>query len=252
LIKKEKIENVNIRILYNEYKRYERDIEVNNNKKNNIIIDEINISSNDINNNIQIINSFENIKRNNKYKVEDKEDKFKYENEKEIKDNIEIRLNGKKIDFSYLYKFNKEGKYKIEYLFKKDLTKTNHMFCECKSLTNLNLSNFNTQNVTNMNSMFCDCKFLLNLNLSNFNIQNVTNMNWMFSGCSSLTNLNLSNFNTQNVTDMNRMFSGCSSLKNLSISNFNTQKVTNMNWIFSGCKSLKKGNIYTILNIFEN
>ena len=31
------------------------------------------------------------------------------------------------------------------------------MFSNCSSLTNLDLSNFNTQNVTDMNDMFCDC-----------------------------------------------------------------------------------------------
>ena len=53
--------------------------------------------------------------------------------------------------------------------------------------------------------MFCDCESLTNINLSNFNIQNVTNMRCMFEGCKSLTNINLSNFNTQNVTNMNDM-----------------------------------------------
>ena len=67
------------------------------------------------------------------------------------------------------------------------------MFYECSSLTSINLSNFNTQNVTNMSHMFCDCYSLTNLDLSNFNTQHVTNMSHMFSGCSSLTNLNLSN-----------------------------------------------------------
>ena len=61
--------------------------------------------------------------------------------------------------------------------------------------------------------MFDGCSSLTNLNLSNFNTQKVTNMEYMFKGCSSLTNLNLSNFNTQNVTDMYWMFDGCSSLK---------------------------------------
>ena len=50
--------------------------------------------------------------------------------------------------------------------------------------------------------MFNGCSSLTNLNLSNFNTQNVTNMFCMFNGCSSLTNLNLSNFNTQNFIDM--------------------------------------------------
>ena len=50
---------------------------------------------------------------------------------------------------------------------------------------------------------------LQELNLSNFNTNNVTNMSDMFSGCSSLKELNLSNFNTKNVIDMSRMFSEC-------------------------------------------
>ena len=58
------------------------------------------------------------------------------------------------------------------------------MFSGCSSLKELNLSNFNTNNVTNMNSMFSGCSSLKELNLSNFNTNNVTNMRWMFSGCS--------------------------------------------------------------------
>ena len=38
------------------------------------------------------------------------------------------------------------------------------MFSGCTYLTNLNISNFNTQNVTNMNNMFADCSSLTNLN----------------------------------------------------------------------------------------
>ena len=96
------------------------------------------------------------------------------------------------------------------------------MFDECSSLTNLNLSNFNTTNVTDMSYMFSECSSLTNLNLSSFNTTNVTNMSFMLLGCSSLTNLNLSNFNTTKVTNMSYMFDGCSSLTNLNLSNFNT------------------------------
>ena len=86
------------------------------------------------------------------------------------------------------------------------------MFGSCQSLTNINLSNFNTQNVTDMSCMFCNCNSLININLSNFNTQNVTDMSYMFSDCYYLTNINLSNFNTQNViTD--GMFENCKSLK---------------------------------------
>ena len=55
--------------------------------------------------------------------MEDGDDDWKYENEKEIKENIEIKIEGKYIDFSYYYKFPKSGKFKIEYSLKNNLTK---------------------------------------------------------------------------------------------------------------------------------
>ena len=216
---------------------------INKNKTKNAIIGEIYINKNNINNKIQIINSFENWKNKNDSKIE--EDDYKYKNEKEIKENIEIKINDKKIEFTYYYKFKKEGNYSIEYSFKNNLTNTNYMFCGCDSITNLNLSNFNTKNVIDMRNMFSDCKFLKNLIISNIETQAVTNMRCLFDGCKSLIDLNLSNFNTQNVIDMSHMFYGCHSLKNLDLSNFNTKNVTNMNNMFYGCKSLKKDNIIT-------
>ena len=203
---------------------------------NNKIIGEIYINKNNIDENIQIINSFENVKRKCNWKEND--DDWKYENEKEIKNNVIIKINGIIIEFNYYYKFDKEGKYKIEYLFKNNLTKTCYMFYNCKALTNLNLSNFNTEKVTNMSHMFEYCESLTNLNLSNFNTQNVNDMSDMFACCNSLTNLNLSNFNTQNVNDMSSMLSCCNSLTNVNLSNFNTQKVTNMLYMFACCNSL--------------
>ena len=58
--------------------------------------------------------------------------------------------------------------------------------------------------------MFSGCSSLKELDLSNFNTNNVEYMNHMFSRCSTLEKLNISNFNTKNVTDMNGMFFGCS------------------------------------------
>ena len=58
------------------------------------------------------------------------------------------------------------------------------MFYACSSLKELNISNFNTNNVTDMKYMFFKCSSLKELNISNFNTNNVTNMEYMFSGCS--------------------------------------------------------------------
>ena len=61
-----------------------------------------------------------------------------------------------------------------------------------------------------MSWMFDGCSSLKELNLNNFNTNNVVDMRWMFQGCSSLKELNLTYFNTSNVTDMRSMFYGCS------------------------------------------
>ena len=163
------------KIIYKEYK--------------SIIMGEIFINKANRNEDIQIINSFENWKRELNA-LEDKDD-YKQENEKEIKENMVIKINKKIIEFTYYYKFKKEGKYIIEYLFKNNLTNTNHMFCDCYSLKSLNLSNFKTQYITNMRGMFDGCIALTNLNLSNFNTENVNDINYIFFGCESLKKENV-------------------------------------------------------------
>ena len=90
-----------------------------------------------------------------------------------------------------------------------------------------------------MSFMFCGCTSLKDLNLDNFNTQNVTDMKFMFCKCSSLKNLNLSNFNTENVVDMNNMFSNCLSLKKLDISNFNFKYVKDKDDMFNGIDRIK-------------
>ena len=68
----------------------------------NCIIAELNIKED--NQNIRIINSYEQAARENKYIDYKKEN----ENEKEIKDNCKIIINDELIPFSYFHKFNKK------------------------------------------------------------------------------------------------------------------------------------------------
>lgn len=112
------------------------------------------------------------------------------------------------------------------------------MFLDCKSLTDLDVSHFNTANVESMRAMFAGCSGLTTLNLSNFNTNNVTDMREMFSGCINLTDLDLSSFNTSNVTDIYGMFADCESLQRIDVSHFNTAKVESMSAMFSFCSSL--------------
>ena len=79
---------------------------INQNKTKNIIIGEIYIDEYHINKNIQIINSFENVKRKNKW--EDSKDEHKKKNEKEIKENIEIKINEKKLNLHIIINLKKK------------------------------------------------------------------------------------------------------------------------------------------------
>ena len=146
---------------------------IDNNENNNYIIGEFDINKD--NQDVRIINSYEQFYQENFLKYEKE-----YENEKEIKDNCEIRINNKIIPFSYFHKFNKKGKYKIKYTFKNNTKNTNFMFYKCSSLKEINLSNFNTNNVTNMSYMFYGYSSVQGLNLYNFNTNNVTYMRYMF------------------------------------------------------------------------
>ena len=149
---------------------------------NNYIIAEIDIKDEDINKNIRILNSYEEVLRTNpgKYESEDI-----YKNENEIK-KCEIKIDDNIIPFNYYHKFKTKGKHIIKYSFKTNLKRLCSMFSDCKLLKSINLSNFNTNNVTIMSGMFQGCSSLKDINLSNFNTNNVTNMNYMFGDCSSL------------------------------------------------------------------
>ena len=113
------------------------------------------------------------------------------------------------------------------------------MFNDCKALSKLDLTSFKTGQVTTMESMFCGCSTLATLDVSSFNTENVTNMWAMFNSCQSLESLDLSGFNTANVTNMVAMFQKCSSLRSLDLSSFNTRKVTAMQSMFAGCTNLE-------------
>ena len=114
-------------------------------------------------------------------------------------------------------------------------------FDYCPNLTTIEgIEYFNTENVTNMRYMFCDCRSLKSLDLTNFNTENVTDMYYMFAYCKSLESLDLTNFNTAKVTDMAGMFQSCYALKTIYASDkFVTDQVTESTCMFSDCLKLK-------------
>lgn len=122
------------------------------------------------------------------------------------------------------------------------------MFAYDRSLTELDLSNFDTSNVTTFNSMFDSCDKLNSITgLSQWNTEDATDMSSMFAYDINLTSLNLANsdkgtsFNTSKVTTFEAMFSGCSNLTSITgISNWKNSKATDMSSMFAYDSSLQK------------
>ena len=156
-------------------------------RNNNYIIAELNITDELINEDIRIINSYEEVTK--RFIIGHNLKEEEYRNENEI-NKCQITINDEPIPFNYFHKFKSEGKYIIKYSLMNYLTKTNQMFRDCKFLKNIDLSNFKAQEVTNMEGMFSGCISLTDINLSNLNTQKVNNMSNMFSGCTRLIYLN--------------------------------------------------------------
>ena len=113
------------------------------------------------------------------------------------------------------------------------------MFSGMESISNLDLTGFNTSQVTDMTQMFTGMKSIKNLNLSSFDTSKVIEMATMFAGMDKIENLNLSSFDTRNVTNMKGMFSEI--MKDvvngvLDLSSFNTQSLFNCTDMFRKSK----------------
>jgi len=116
------------------------------------------------------------------------------------------------------------------------------MFSYDTSLTNVDLSGFNTSSVENMRYMFYNCESLNDLDLSSFDTEHVTDMTSMFNFCKSLTALDLSSFNTSSVENMDGMLWGCSHLQTIYAGEeWSTDALTDSRGMFYGCVSLVGG-----------
>lgn len=91
----------------------------------------------------------------------------------------------------------------------------------------------NTSDVVSMWQMFYCCKSLKELDLTNFNTDNVQDMGYMFNQCELLKNLNLSSFNTSKLTRTEGMFKDCRSLSTIYVDEgWIMDKVNSDFWMF--------------------
>lgn len=114
------------------------------------------------------------------------------------------------------------------------------LFQYCSSLTSLKLPKvLDTKKIQSMTSMFSGCSALTSIDLSGWNVENVTEMGDLFYDCSNLKVLNLSGWTPKSLTKIYRMFLNCTSLENINLSGWNLENMTEIQYMFSGCTSLK-------------
>ena len=179
-----------------------------------------NITDNNLNKKIQLINCDEKL------------------NKEELENICEIYFDNKKIDFTYEYIFNKSGQYSFTFKFNSLLKNANKLFYGCNCLISLDFGKFKSNYLKDMTDMFNGCSELQILDLSNFKAKEVISMERAFKGCNKLKNLDIYDFNTNNVENMSETFSDCTSLTILNLSHFQTNKVKTMFRMFYNCSSL--------------
>ena len=143
------------------------------------------------------------------------------------------------IDNSGNINIEKSGKNNVTMIWNKPLQTCEKLFQSASTVTEIDLSHFDTSKVKTMKGMFVDCTYLKYINFTNVITSTVTDMTNMFSGCNSLTSLDLSGFDTSKVSIMESMFSDCISLTFLNLSNFKTPSLTKMKSMFFNCKLLR-------------
>lgn len=127
------------------------------------------------------------------------------------------------------------------------VTSMANFFNGCSSLTEIDVSSFDTSNVTTMESMFRNygvgvlpSKLRRIIGIENFNTSKVTNMQFMFQGQNLLTELNTTGWNLSGITNMSNVFNNCTSLKTIiGHENWDLSSVNNLGLCFYMCSSLE-------------
>ena len=119
-----------------------------------------------------------------------------------------------------------------------NVSKTNSMFEWCKSLEEVDLSNFKPRHLEHMQGMFYHCKSLKSLDLSNIDLSYVVSMNSSFMDCEQLSEINFGENKLHSIVDCNSAFEN-SGILSLDLSESSCKNLINFNSAFKYCKNLK-------------
>lgn len=86
----------------------------------------------------------------------------------------------------------------------------------------------------NVSSMFCECSSLSEIDVSEWDTSKCQDMSFMFYGCSSLKEIDVSNWDVSKVTNFDH-FAAHANLKRKGVENWKPTSATNMNALFHNC-----------------
>ena len=115
-----------------------------------------------------------------------------------------------------------------------------YMFCGCKKLKSIDISNLSFVKVIDISSMFNGCTNLETLILpQNENANRIEDFSHMFQGCTKLVEIDLSNIDFVNAKKLTSLFNSCSSLRTIELTtSAKAEKVENLESMFLYCESL--------------
>lgn len=122
------------------------------------------------------------------------------------------------------------------------------MFEDCESLTEIKGLNKSTEYddpIRITKSMFCGCKSLVAIDLSQFSFYGVRDISYMFYGCSSLKSvsgfgLNISQGSVSSTVEASGAFYDCASLVEIDLRNFKSLNCIMAGMcVFMGCENLE-------------
>ena len=112
------------------------------------------------------------------------------------------------------------------------INSTKGMFYNCKEITEIDMTKFDTSLVTDMSFMFAYCSSLKVLKATNLNTTKVETFQNMFFQCINLESINLESFTNPSATSLYRMFYGCENLEYINIKNFEEKENMNIDEMF--------------------
>ena len=125
-----------------------------------------------------------------------------------------IYINGEKQSTTTSFTPGKKSINEYIFEFPSLFNNCDSMFFNCKSITYVDLSEFDASSCQSMSHMFYICKELKSINFGQIDTSQVTDMGSMFEQA-GLIYINLSSFDTSKVVNMESMFSTMNNLLSL-------------------------------------